>query len=115
MHQRRSERFTSDAGSACIERRERVMGKMSNRVKEARSRIGSSLQKVADDANMSKAGVWDIERGSNLNPTIETVERLSRALHISPQWLVGWMDSTPSYDPFAMKVAAMVDQKLRGE
>ena len=39
-----------------------------------------SLQEVADAAEISKAHVWDLERGKAINPTIETLCKLGVAL-----------------------------------
>jgi transcriptional regulator with XRE-family HTH domain len=39
-----------------------------------------SLQDVATAADISKAHVWDLERGVSVNPTIETLCKLGHAL-----------------------------------
>jgi transcriptional regulator with XRE-family HTH domain len=49
-----------------------------------RARRNMSLQDVADEADTSKAHVWDIERGGAKNPSAELIFRLSVALDCPP-------------------------------
>ncbi len=56
-------------------------------MKIMRKEQGLSLQDVADAAAISKAHVWDLERGKSTNPTIETLCKLSRALSVGVSFL----------------------------
>ena len=42
------------------------------------------LQEVADLAGISKAHVWELERGRTCNPSIGTLVALGRALDLRP-------------------------------
>ena len=53
------------------------LGEMIKTLRRARD---LSLQEVADAAEISKAHVWDLERGKSTNPTIETLCKLGGAL-----------------------------------
>lgn len=52
-------------------------------IKELRIKRGLSLQGVADAANMTKAHVWEMERGSSDNPSVSTLVALGAALGVS--------------------------------
>ena len=49
-------------------------------IKTLRHTRDLSLQDVADAAEISKAHVWELERGKSINPTIETLCKLGIAL-----------------------------------
>jgi len=51
-------------------------------VTEKRAFLGLSLQKLADRAGVSKAHLWQLERGISVNPSVRTVEGLATALGI---------------------------------
>lgn len=56
-------------------------------LKTFRANRQMSLQDVADKAELSKAHIWDIERGKVINLTIETVCKLGVALDMDPTLL----------------------------
>lgn len=51
-------------------------------LRTARNQQSLSLQNVADRAGMSKAHIWEMERGGSVNPTIAAVSALAAALGI---------------------------------
>lgn len=55
---------------------------MKQMILEERSRLGLSLQEVADRAGITKSHMWEIEAGRSVNPTIRTVYGLAIALGI---------------------------------
>lgn len=59
------------------------------RLGDLRSRSKKSLQVVADETKISKAHLWDLERGRSENPTIEVIERLSDFYNVDIAYLVG--------------------------
>ncbi len=47
------------------------------KLKELRRREGESLQKVADAVEVSKAHIWELERGTSKNPGLDLLTKLS--------------------------------------
>ena len=47
-----------------------------------RANRGMSLQDVATAAGLSKAHIWDLERGHSNNPSIETLYKIGTALNM---------------------------------
>jgi transcriptional regulator with XRE-family HTH domain len=68
------------------------VSEMARRVSELRAKLGWSLDRLAADAGMLKAHIWAIENGNQVNPTIDTVQRLSRSLGCSMAHLIGQDD-----------------------
>lgn len=59
------------------------------RLKALRLKKGKSLQEVADDAGVSKAHIWEIERGGSQNPSMELLKKLADFFEVSVSSLVG--------------------------
>jgi transcriptional regulator with XRE-family HTH domain len=59
------------------------------RLFELRQKNGESLQQVADSAGVSKAHVWELEKGRSKNPSFELVRALARHFGVSVDVLVG--------------------------
>lgn len=58
---------------------EQFLQAIGDRIRERRQCFGMSLDALADATDMSKAGLWEIERG-NHDPRASTLVRLARAL-----------------------------------
>jgi transcriptional regulator with XRE-family HTH domain len=86
---------------------------LGTRVKLLRKLRGMSLQRVADAAGLSKPHVWEMEQGKSVNPTVNAVWGLARALSVAPGTLLGLDDKVPNLDPFALKLAGMIDREIR--
>ena len=54
-----------------------------------RQKSGESLQQVADSAGVSKAHVWELEKGRSRNPSFELVRKLAAHFNVSMDVLVG--------------------------
>ena len=52
-------------------------------IKRLRQKKGISQDRLSKLADLSLNTVVNIETGNNLNPTIETIERIAKALEIS--------------------------------
>lgn len=63
------------------------------RLFELRQKSGESLQQVADAAGVSKAHVWELEKGRSKNPSFELVRALARHFGVSIDVLVGEEDA----------------------
>jgi transcriptional regulator with XRE-family HTH domain len=59
------------------------------RLKELRVRKGQSLQQVADAVGASKAHIWELEKGTSRNPSIELLSRIADHFSVSVASLVG--------------------------
>ncbi len=60
-----------------------------SKLKVLRLEKGYSLQALADKIGVSKAHVWDLERGQAKNPSLEVLEKLSTALGKPVAFLIG--------------------------
>lgn len=54
---------------------------LSTKLKKLRQRKGQSLQQVADGVGVSKVHIWELEKGSSKNPSLDLMRRL--ALHFN--------------------------------
>lgn len=74
---------------------------------------GMTLQQVADASGLTKSHVWEIEKGRSVNPTVNAVWALAAAFVVSPVALLGLDDKQPLIDPFALRIAGMVDREIK--
>jgi transcriptional regulator with XRE-family HTH domain len=59
------------------------------KLKELRIKNNKSLQEVADAVGISKAHVWNLEKGESANPSMEVVVKLAGLFKVSVSDLVG--------------------------
>jgi transcriptional regulator with XRE-family HTH domain len=59
------------------------------RLKELRIKKNQSLQDVADAVAASKAHIWEVERGSSKNPSMDLLTRLAAHFGVTIGYLVG--------------------------
>jgi transcriptional regulator with XRE-family HTH domain len=52
---------------------------------------------LSDLAGLSPAAVGHIERGRNASATLDTTERLARALRVPPEWLAFGVGTGPAF------------------
>ncbi|MEK6947352.1 MAG: helix-turn-helix transcriptional regulator [Nanoarchaeota archaeon] len=57
-------------------------GKLANIVKQLREQKGLSQEKLARIADISNNTITNIEVGNQLNPTIETLKKIAKALEV---------------------------------
>jgi len=65
-----------------------MSNKISENLKQLRSKKGYSLEKVARMADLSLNTIVKIENGVNRNPTIETLTKIANALEIGVEGLI---------------------------
>lgn len=82
------------------------------RIKTLRTARDLTLQDVADASGLTKSHVWEIEQGRSVNPTVNAVWGLARALSVSPSVLLGMKTELPPMHPVALKIAGLVDREL---
>jgi transcriptional regulator with XRE-family HTH domain len=63
-------------------------GKLAKMVKELREQKELSQEKLARIADVSNNTITNIEAGKQLNPTIETLKKIAKALEVDIQDLV---------------------------
>jgi transcriptional regulator with XRE-family HTH domain len=62
--------------------------KIATNLKKLRSEKGYSLEKVARLADLSLNTIVKIETGTNQNPTIETLQKIAKALDVEVDHLI---------------------------
>lgn len=60
------------------------MSNLGEAIKVNRAKREMSLHEVAIEAGITKAHVWEMERGTKSNPTIKTILGLAIALDLDP-------------------------------
>lgn len=68
------------------------------RIAELRLRKSQSLQEVADAVGVSKAHIWELEKGRADNPSMALVQRLADHFGVSIGFLVGEDIGAPDAD-----------------
>jgi transcriptional regulator with XRE-family HTH domain len=58
------------------------------KLKELRQKKGQSLQQVADGVGVSKAHIWELEKGSSTNPGLELVKKLAQHFSVTVEFLL---------------------------
>ena len=69
------------------------------RITELRLKKGESLQDVADAVDVSKAHVWEMEKGRATNPSMHLVQRLADHFGVSTAFLAGEGPEAADADP----------------
>ncbi|PTX57403.1 DNA-binding XRE family transcriptional regulator [Litoreibacter ponti] len=57
-----------------------------------RAKTGETLQEVADKVGVSKAHVWELEKGRSKNPSFELVRKLAKHFGVTVEVLIGEAD-----------------------
>jgi transcriptional regulator with XRE-family HTH domain len=65
-----------------------MSNKISDNLKKLREKKGYSLEKVARLADLSLNTIVKIENGVNRNPTIETLNKIAKALEVGVDELI---------------------------
>lgn len=62
---------------------------LGTRIKELRFKKGVSLQAVANAVGASKPHIWELEKGTTKNPSLELVTKLAQYFGVSVDYLAG--------------------------
>ena len=84
---------------------------IAERIKDLRQFRQMSLQDVADAAGLSKPHVWNLEKGISDNPGVQTVAAIADALGTSLAYMLGLDPNNTVLDPFAFKIARLIDER----
>jgi transcriptional regulator with XRE-family HTH domain len=60
---------------------------ISVKLKELRAKKKQSLQQVADGVGVSKAHIWDLERGISANPSLDLLKKLAKHFGVTVAYL----------------------------
>src|SRR5215203_5924192 len=90
----------------CEQDSEASMG-LGARITKLRMEKRESLQDVADEVQVSKAHIWELEKGRTDNPSMGLVTRLADHFGVSISFLVGEDPRAEDADP---KIARMFRQ-----
>src|SRR3954447_13573489 len=69
------------------------------RISELRLKSRQSLQQVADAVGVSKAHIWELEKGRTDNPSMALVTRLADHFDVTVAFLVGEDPKAADADP----------------
>jgi transcriptional regulator with XRE-family HTH domain len=61
---------------------------LATKLAELRSKKHQSLQQVADAIDVSKALIWELEKGRIGNPSMEVISGLASHFEVSTEWLI---------------------------
>ena len=61
--------------------------KLGEKLKKLRVKRGESLQQVADSVGVSKAHIWEMERGTSANPGLELIKKLADHFKVTVAYL----------------------------
>ncbi|HEY9276998.1 MAG TPA: helix-turn-helix transcriptional regulator [Methylotenera sp.] len=67
---------------------------LASRLKDLRLTKGKSLQEVADAVGASKPHIWELERGTSNNPSLELVKNLANYFGVKIDYLAGDEEET---------------------
>jgi transcriptional regulator with XRE-family HTH domain len=65
---------------------------LNERLFELRQASKASLQTVADAVGVSKAHIWELEKGRTANPSFDLVQKLAKFFGVTPDALTGAAD-----------------------
>ncbi len=65
------------------------MSALGTRINQLRLKKGDSLQEVANAVGVSKAHIWELEKGRTDNPAMALVTRLADHFDVTVTYLVG--------------------------
>lgn len=69
------------------------------KIKELRMKKNLSLQQVADGVGSSKANIWELEKGTNKNPSMDSLNKLADFFEVSVAYLVGEDPNSEGEEP----------------
>ena len=83
---------------------------MGQRMARLRSRKGVSLQAVADAVGVSKAHIWQLEKGRSANPTATLLSRLACYYGVPPDFLLCTLKNETPVEAFRESVKRLLDE-----
>ena len=84
-----------------------LMTSLASRLMQLRLQSNQSLQDVADNVGVSKAHIWELEKGRAANPAMKLVERLAEHYKVTVAFLIGEDPNAADADPQATRLYRM--------
>lgn len=85
------------------------------RIRERRQQIGMSAEQLGKKLNKDRATIYRYESGEVQNLPYQIVEPLSKALGVSPQYLMGWKTNEERDETAELKKVPMLGSVAAGE
>lgn len=83
---------------------------LADKIKELRTKKGQSLQQVADGVGVSKAHIWELERGTSRNPGIDLLRKIAEHFSVTITFLLD--DNSEPKDAAAVQFFREFDGEL---
>ena len=83
---------------------------LATKLKALRSAEGRSLQQVADGVGVSKAHIWELEKGSSENPGLELLRKLATYFNVTIAFLID--EASPPEDAKTLQFFREFDGRL---
>lgn len=78
---------------------------LGSKLKDLRLNKEKSLQEVADHVGASKPHIWELERGTSKNPSLELLKNLAKYYGVTIDYLTGAADGNDRVQAFARNIA----------
>jgi transcriptional regulator with XRE-family HTH domain len=88
------------------------MASFQERIRSTRQARNMSLEELGAASGFTKGHVWELENGKSRNPTVRAVWGLSKALGVTPAWLLGLDTDHSPIDPLALEIAALIERRI---
>lgn len=85
---------------------------MELRLKELREDLDLSVSDVSNATGISKSSIRLYEKGGT--PSIKQIEAIARTYHVSPSWLIGWVDKREEKMPLIKVIEKVVYREVEG-
>lgn len=72
---------------------------LGEKLKDLRAKKRESLQQVADSVGVSKAHIWDMERGSSANPSLGLLKQLAEHFNVTVAYLADDLATPEEFAP----------------
>jgi len=78
---------------------------LGSKLKELRLKKGKSLQDVADSVSASKPHIWELERGTTKNPSLDLLKNLAKYFSVTLDYLTGESEENDAVQAFARSIS----------
>lgn len=85
---------------------------MGEKIKYHRERLGMTLEELGDKVGVGKSTVRKWENGIIANMRRDKIDKIAKALNVSPGYLMGWDENDPTPEYYQQEETAALAQKL---
>ena len=83
---------------------------IAERLKSLREKQRLSIQDVADIADISKTLIWELEKNKSLNPSLNTLKKLSELFGVTVGFLIGETSELPKLHSKTLHIAMEIEK-----